>query len=617
VAAQLANPWAVAVDSAGNVYVADSANNRVRRITSDGIITTVAGRGTLGSAGDGGPATSAQLAYPTGVAIDSAGNLLIAESFYFGPTRAGGNRIRKVSPDGVIQTLAGNGTYGSSGDGGPAVDAALSVPLAIAVDGDNNLFIADYYANRVRKVSPDGIISTVIANGSSDRRCVANSSGDGGPVSRAHFCAPLSVAVDEDGNLFIGEYGFSDDPTDDRVPLNFLVRKVSRAGTITTVAGNGSSGFSGDGGPGSRAELVGGPIAISRTGDLFLADQTRIREVSPAGIIRTIAGNGNISFSGDGGPAASAMLNGPVAVTTDRAGTVFLVDSPFYSRVRKVTPDGIISTVAGNGTQSYSGDGGPAVAAALFQPTGLAVDNAGDLFIADHNNNRVRKVSPEGIITTVVGNGGGSSRVESGSAAETPISPSAVAVDAAGNLFIVDGLRVRKLSPDGMVRTVAGIFGSPGFSGDGGPATEAQLQNPTGIALDAEGNLFIADRNRVRKVGADGVITTVAGNGEDDYSGDGGPATQAAVSAIGIAVDDAGNIFILGSNRVRKVSPEGMITTIAGIGTPGYSGDGGPAAEAQLWAARSLAVDQAGNIYIADIGNNAVRVLRPSKENSQ
>jgi sugar lactone lactonase YvrE len=617
IAAQLLNPWGVTVDGIGNVYVADFGNFRIRRIGLDGIITTVAGNGTFGSSGDGGAAIDAQLSYPTGVAIDSSGNLFIAQSYFFSNIPPGANRIRKVSPDGLIQTVAGNGTYGFSGDGGPAVAAALSQNWSIAVDPAGNLFIADYFNNRVRKVSPDGIITSVIAKSTSDSRCIADSSGDGGPASRAHFCAPHTVAVDDSGNLFIGEYGFYDDGTDDRLPLNFIIRKVSPNGTISTLAGNGVSGFSGDGGPARAAELVGGPLAVDKTGALFLADSTRIREISPDGIIRTTAGNGYASFSGDGGPVASAMLDRPVAVTTDRAGNVFILDNPFYSRVRKVTPDGIINTVAGNGTQGYSGDGGPAIAAAFRQPQSLAVDAAGDLFIADVNNNRVRKVSPDGLITTIVGNGGASSRVDSGSAMDIAISPNAVAVDAAGDLFIADGLRIRKLTPDDFIQTVAGMFGSSGFSGDGGPATQAQLQYPRGIALDALGNLFIADGSRVRKVATDGVITTVAGNGEEGYSGDGGPATQAALVAVAVAVDDAGNLFILGNNRVRKVLPDGLITTIAGLGTPGYSGDGGPAAKAEIWAARSLALDQAGNIYIADTGNNAVRVLRPDNEGRQ
>ena len=615
VAAQLSNPWAVTMDGIGNVYVADFGNYRIRRIDPDGIITTVAGNGTLGSLGDGGAAIDAQLTYPTGIAIDRTGNLFIAESYFFSIT-AGGNRIRKVSADGLIRTVAGNGTYGFSGDGGPAVDAALSNPSSIAVDPAGNLFIADYFNNRVRKVSPEGIITSVIAHSTSDRHCIADSSGDGGPVGRAHFCAPYSLAVDESGNLFIGEYGFDDDGTDDRLPLNFLVRKLSPNGTLSTLAGNGVRGFSGDGGPARAAELVGGPLTVDETGALFLADSMRIREITPGGIIRTAAGNGYSSFSGDGGPVASAMLDRPVAVTTDRLGNVFILDNPFYSRVRKVTPDGIINTMAGNGTEGFSGDGGPAVAAALNQPSSITVDSAGDLFIADVYNNRVRKVSPDGIIATIAGDGG-AWRSDSGDAINLSISPSAVAADAAGDLFIADGLRIRRLTPDGFIQTVAGIFGSSGFSGDGGPATEAQLQYPRGIALDAAGNLFIAVGNRVRKVAVDGVITTVAGNGEDGYSGDGGPATQAALNAVAVAVDDAGNLFILGNNRVRRVSPDGVITTIAGLGTPGYSGDGGPAVRAEMWAPRSLAVDQAGNIYIADFGNDAVRVLRPDNEGRQ
>ena len=287
--------------------------------------------------------------------------------------------------------------------------------------------------------------------------------------------------------------------------------------------------------------------------------QLSLSGFAQSGIITTYAGDGAYGYSGDGGPATSAMLAAPEGVAVDTAGNLFIADS-WNSNVRKVTPGGVISTVAGNGNPGYSGDGGPAASAMLNYPTGVAVDAAGNLFIADYGNDRIRMVTPSGIISTVAGNG------------------------------------------------------TAGFSGDGVPANSAQLNGPTGVAVDAAGNLFIADEhnNRVREVNPGGVISTVAGNGTGGYSGDGGPATSAELYyPAGVAVDTAGNLFIADtwSNSVRKVTPGGVISTVAGNGTGGYSGDGGPATSAELYYPSGVAVDAAGNLFIADFNNQRVRMV--------
>ncbi len=587
-------PSSVAPDGAGGFYVASNSQNRVYRVAADGRLNVVAGSGSNGFSGDGGPATSAQLDSPSGVAVDTAGNLFIAER--------SNNRVRKVTPGGVISTVAGNGTGGFRGDGGPATSAQLDSPSGVAVDTAGNLFIADTSNQRVRKVTPGGVISTVAGIGTGGFR------GDGGPATSAMLNYPQGVAVDTAGNLFIAD------------TFNQRVRKVTPGGVISTVAGIGTKGFSGDGGPATSAQLFDSRgVAVDTAGNLFIADtfNQRVRKVTPGGVISTAAGNGTDGFSGDGGPATSAMLDSPSGVAVDTAGNLFIADTS-NQRSRKVTPGGVISTVAGNGTDGFSGDGGPATSAMLDSPSGVAVDTVGNLFIADTSNQRVRKVTPVGVISTVAGIGTKGFSGDGGPATSAQLfNPRGVAVDTAGNLFIADfyNQRVRKVTPVGVISTVAGI-GTNGFSGDGGPATSAQFFNPSGIAVDTAGNLFIADSNnhRVRKVTPVGVISTVAGNGTYGFSGDGGPASSAQLDNPWlVAVDTAGNLFISDfyNQRVRKVTPVGVTSTVAGIGTNGFSGDGGPATSAQLGYLSGVAVDTAGNLFIADFYNQRVRKVTP------
>jgi uncharacterized protein (TIGR03437 family) len=575
--AQLGGPRGIAVDSAGNVYIADSYANRVRKV-SNGVITTIAGNGTYGFSGDNGPAASAELAEPFGLAVDSAGNLYIADW--------GNNRIREVS-NGVITTVAGaaaNGTCCFNGDGGPATSAQIIEPEDIAVDSAGNLYIADYVDHSVRKVS-GGVITTVAGNGTQ------GFSGDNGPATSAQLAGPYGVAVDSAGNIYIGD-----------APIN-RVRKVS-GGVITTVAGTGTQGFSGDNGPATNAQLYYPyGVSVDSAGDLYIADSENylIRKVAN-GVITTVAGNGTQGFGGDNGPATSAQLQ-PSGVAVDSAGSLYIADSP-NNRIRKVA-NGVITTVAGNGTPGFGGDNGPATSAQLYYPSGVAVDAAGNVYIADTFNNRVRKISG-GVITTVAGNGtpsfGGG---DNGPATSAQLYyPSGVAVDSAGDLYIADteSSRIRKIA-NGVITTVAG----------GGTSPSDYLSFPDGVAVDSAGNLYIADtrNNLIRKV-SNGVITTVAGTGTQGFSGDNGPATSAQLYwPWGVAVDSAGNLYIADNDRIRKVA-NGAIITVAGNGGFGFSGDSGPATSAELYQPEGVAVDSAGNVYVADFANNRIRILTPT-----
>ena len=389
------------------------------------------------------------------------------------------------------------------------------------------------------------------------------------------------------------------------------IQKVAASGVITTVIDRG--------GPVASGDFIMQPsgVAVDAGGNLYIADwgNNVIFEASSSGAVMIVAGNGAAGDSGNGGPATRAQLSDPNGVMVDVAGNLYIADTQ-NNEVRRVDANGVITKVAGAGYAGYSGDGGPATSAQLGGPGGVAVDAAGNLYIADFWNYVVRKVSASGVITTFAGNGKGYYSGDGGPAASAALSNvHGVAFDAAGNLYIAANYDcvIRKVGTNGVITTVAGND-SGGYSGDGGPAASAQLNNPAGVAADAAGNIYIADtgNNVIRKVATDGVITTVAGNGTAGYSGDGGPATRAELNyPAGVAVDAFGNIYIADSwnHSIRRVWANGTITTIAGSGTKGYSGDGGPGSSAQLNDPLGLALDNAGNIYVADSDNNVIRLL--------
>ena len=601
--AQLSNVAGVVVDKTGNLYITDQGNNRVLKASADGTMAIIAGPGGLGiprDTGDGGPAVNAGL-YPNGLlSMDVAGNLYIGENTA---------RIRKVSADGTITTVAGSGTYGSSGDGGPAISAQLGLMGGLAVDPAGNLYISEtifdddsgsVLSARVRMVSPDGTIRTIAGGGTSGY------SGDGGPAASAQLMSPGALATDTSGNLYIvdGASFGSLSRTAARI------RKIAKDGTLSTIAGNGSIGYAGEGEPAASAQFgtVSG-LTTDSSGNLYVADSPGIRKISPAGIITTVAGVDNPTAGvslGDGGPANVASLSAPTGVAVDSAGAVYIADT-FNNRIRKVTGDGIINTIAGTDVN---------------WPSGLAMDAGGNVYVADSGNGRIRKISADGAVTTVAGSGQAIQPVFSGDGGPATDAklwwPKDVALDASGNLYIADtgNNRIRKVAR-GIITTIAGSGAAGyagGFGGDGEPATSAALLLPSGLAVDNSGNVYVSDTNnrRVRKLSSSGIITTLAGDGTKGSSGDGGPAEKAELtSPLGLKLDAAGNLYIADGATVRMVSPSGIITTVAGTGVQGLSGDGGPATSAEL-GAWGLAFDGTGNLYVADPSENDVRVLKPA-----
>jgi uncharacterized protein (TIGR03437 family) len=386
---------------------------------------------------------------------------------------------------GTIQTIAGSGSQSYSGDGGPAIDAALNVPVEVYVDQKGNIFIADQYNNRIRKIAPGGKISTVAGTG------VAGFSGDGGPAVDAQLNTPTGIFGDSFGNLYIGD------------PGNQRIRKVNAAGIITTLAGNGAKGYGGDGGPANKTTLYNASrVAVDASGNVYIADQSnhRIRKVTPGGIITTFAGNGagtpaTGAFSGDGGPAVDASLNNPTAVAMDPTGVLYIADQ-YNQRIRKVALNGTITTIAGNGSAGYGGDGGPATAASLNYPGGITLDATGNIYFNDDLNFRTRVVSTSGTINTVAGSG------------------------------------------------------VSGFSGDGGAATSANLSGNFGVAFDLEGNMYFADstNNRIREVygvvpGAAPVISAAAFTNAASFASGGSPGAIATLFAGNVARNLAGVIY--------------------------------------------------------------------------
>ncbi|HZL25197.1 MAG TPA: hypothetical protein VFC39_01560 [Acidobacteriaceae bacterium] len=722
--AELFHPQAVRYYQ-GGLFIADSANNRIRRIDlTSGIITTVVGGGTgsLRNATPALPANSISVPTPQDIAFDSLGNMYYSQG-------GGTSRVNVYHfSTGIAELFAGTGgTANATGTNGPTSNCSLTLPectilngpYGVAVDAQNNVYVDETATHVIRKITVGAVptISTYAGIGigaSAPAICAAqtDSLGDGCSATNANFGTVSHFSIDGNGTIYLA------DSTNNRVRMIPTSSDPTVGGIVTTIAGTGVAASSADGGYPQNSG-IGNPwdAQILPNGDLLIAERTissvRLMHLpgaflstalaatsaaqtvnvltqagtgvftlpnatdfsvgtpacvpgvnvtgtvctttvnfapilaglrtnalqftdgngsvaaglsgiglAPAasllpGLTSTFAGTGAEGATGDGGAATSAALNAPSATAVDNQGNVYIADTA-NNEVRKVTPGGTITRIAGTGAMGSSGDGDAAIAATLNAPAGVALDAAGDLYIADTGNNKVRVVdATSGNISTVAGTGtAGYSGDENTPAAATLSGPTQLAWAQTGVLYVADtgNSAIRAIAPkESLIATVAGSA-NPGFDGDGGPGQGAQLQNPRGVAVDNSGNVYIADtgNNRVREL-SEGTITTLAGQQGGGYIGDGLATSTELNAPAGLAVDTAGNLYIADTQNQRiRIISGGQISTVAGTGTAGASGDNGTSAAAMLSAPTGIALDSAGNLYIADTGNNKVRSINVS-----
>ncbi|HXM43767.1 MAG TPA: choice-of-anchor D domain-containing protein [Bryobacteraceae bacterium] len=592
-------PYGVAVDASGNVYISDYNNSVVRKVDTSGTITTVAGSFTGGCTynGNGSPATQFYLCHPSGLALDHSGNLYIADEI--------NNLVRKlVVSTSTISNYAGTGTNGYSGDGGLATSATLNYPSAVAIDSSGNVFIADTSNQVVREVTiSNGKIKTIAGNGT------AGYSGDGGAATGATFNGIYGIAVNSAGTTVTVADTY-----------NAVVRQFPVGGIINTVAGGAGTGWCGDAGPATSACLYYPEgVAVTSSGTVYVSDtyNNRLRQFIVGGSINTMAGNGSASMPTPVSnlPPQGVVLFGPYGLMEDPSGNIFVSD-PGNSMVREeVFSTDLVNIFAGSDVAGYSGDTGPATAAEMNLPASVARDSFGNIYIADAANCAIREVSTSGIISTFAGGDGCGFSGNGGPAIGAQLYyPFGVFVDSQNNVYIADtqNCLVRKVT-GGIISTFAG-GGGCAFSGDGGPANDAALNNPEAVTADAAGNVYIADTNnhRIRMVAAStGIISTVAGDGNPGFTGDGVATQNSLYTPQDVKADANGNIFIAdtGNQRLRWVTPAGLMTTFAGNGTAGFSGDGALAINAELYNPTGIFEDASGNFVVADDYNNRVRSI--------
>jgi len=587
-AARFTNPSGIATDAGGNVYVADTDNHTIRKITPAGAVTTLAGTAGIAGSADGTGA-AARFKNPSGVATDAAGNVYVADT--------DNQTIRKITPAGVVTALAGTAKPDGSGASasaseegddeqddnvgsvdGTGVEARFNNPRGISTDSVGNVYVADEGNSTIRKITPAGIVTTL-----------AGTAGTRG-----------SIATDSAGNVYVA---------DDK----HAIRKITPAGAVTTLAGTAGTAGSADGtGTAARFNYPRG-VATDSASNVYVADTTNrtIRKITLGGAVSTLAGTARTAGSADGTGAAARFLI-PAGIATDRASNVYVADSHI---IRKITPAAVVTTLAGGATSIRGRADGAGAAARFDLPRGVAADGAGNAYVADQENHTIRKITPAGLVSTFAGTAGVKGSADGTGAAASFDRPEGVATDTASNVYVADSNNqtIRKITPTGVVTTLAGTARIHG-SADGTGAA-ASFHSPVSVATDRTGNVYVADagNNIIRKITPAGVVTTLAGTAETYGSADGVGAAARFRLPVGVATDGAGNVYVADheNHTIRKIMRGRVVTTLAGTALAPGRADGTRAA-ARFNAPTGVATDSAGNVYVADTGNHTIRKITPA-----
>jgi sugar lactone lactonase YvrE len=587
--AGLSRAGGFAVDSAGNIYVADAADNEIREISPTGVITTLAGSTAAGNADGAGYAASFR--YPEGIAVDNSGAIYVADT--------DNNQIRKITPSGVVTTIAGNLTPGGTDGTGSA--ASFDAPSEVFAGLAGTAYVVDN--NGVRVITSAGVVTT---RAGPYYQAVLGSCEP--TLCSGGYAIQTAITVDALGNVYaaadIHPYGSPGccDGTE--------IWMTTPAGSQHLVAGNEDFPLPTDGTATAASFGVVGALLADTAGVMYAVDSGyegldfgEVRMIDPAGVVTTPSARWN---GGDqDGTGAAATFTGPSAVASDAFGNVYVLDD---NEIRKITPTGVVTTLAGSPASGYNDGAGSA--ASFASPEGITVDAAGYIYVADTGNNVIRKITPDGVVTTLAGNSTAGNVDGAGSAALF-YSPEGIAVDAAGYTYVADNgnNEIRKITPDGVVTTLAGNSAAGNVDGAG---SVARFYSPEGIAVDAAGYVYVADNgnNEMRKIAPAGLVTTLAGSSAAGNM-DGAGSAAGFNNAIGIAVDAAGYVYVAdtGNNEIRKITPTGTVTTLAGTVTAGKANGLGSAARFDLPS--GVTTDRAGNLYVADSADKEIRKIAP------
>ncbi|HEY4248540.1 MAG TPA: hypothetical protein VGM64_17075 [Lacunisphaera sp.] len=583
------SPQGPALDSAGNLYVADYSGAIIRKITPAGVVTTIAGlASTVGSTD--GTGSAALFFRPTGLAVDGSGSIYVADS--------GNNTIRKITNAGVVTTVAGlAGTFGHTDTDTTAGIAGLFYnPTAVAIDASGTIYVADTNNNTIRKISSTGVVTTFAG--------VAETyGGTDGNGTAARFNGPSALVFDSSGNLYVAD------------ELNHAIRKITPNGDVTTVAGLAGTPGIVDGSAGAARFNHPSGLTFDGAGNLYVADygNSLIRKISSTGVVTTVAGVSGIAgaLDGQGYNLTPALLSNPSGTTVGAGGNVYVADTA-NNLIRQITPAGVVSTFAGNINLIDSRDG-TGSSAGFFSPNGLTSDASGNLYVADTASQLIRKITTTGVVTTIAGTLATPGNADGNGTAATFNFPSSVAVDAAGSVVYVADYNnhvIRKIvTATGDVTTFAGTAGIAG-SADGQGAT-ARFNFPRGVAIDSGGYVYVADSGNdvIRRISPSGQVQTLAGSAGAAGSSDGSGSAARFDGPSGIAVDAAFNVYVADTNNstIRLITSAGVVSTIGGVAGSTSNVDGvGTAARFNHPA--GLSIDASGNLYIADSRNHTIRI---------